>query len=141
MLGMDGRAFRALATTPDGRHPGRTARQPFGVCHDSTLARSYFWLIKVKKTCAYSAIYMVGLDNDKGQFEKRVCEAVGFKYEFNGKPLASTCAQIQTLLVVQTLSPRLLLYCFFFEAIELLTSRRCTCKLVRVYQEILVDRY
>ena len=51
-------------------------------------------------------------DNDKGQFEKRACEAVGFKHEFNGKPLASTCAQIQTLLVVQTLSPRLLLYSF-----------------------------
>ena len=29
MSGMDGRALRASAITPDGRHPGRTARQPF----------------------------------------------------------------------------------------------------------------
>ena len=29
MSGMDGRTLRASAITPDGRHPGRTARQPF----------------------------------------------------------------------------------------------------------------
>ena len=29
MSDMDGRALRASAITPDGRHPGRTARQPF----------------------------------------------------------------------------------------------------------------
>ena len=29
MSDMDGRALRASAITPDGRHPGRTARHPF----------------------------------------------------------------------------------------------------------------